>query len=85
MGSVVAVHGSTFLDARSGRTPRFAAIPEGQGKTGTSALNHRQKETPRQEQEEIESKWLLRLAVAFVELASLAISQGRIGRAQMPH
>ena len=85
MGSVVAVHRSSFLDARSGLTPRFAAIPEGQGKTGTSALNHRQKETPRQEQEEIESKWLLHLAVVFVELASLAISQGRIGRAQMPH
>ena len=85
MGSVVAAHGSISLDARSRRKPRFAAIPEGHGKTGTSVLNHRQKETPRQEQEEIESKWLLRLAVVFVEPASLAISQGRIGRAQMPH
>ena len=52
MGSVVEVHGSTFLDARSRLKPRFAAIPEGHGKTGTSALNHRQKETPRQEQGE---------------------------------
>ena len=85
MGSVVGVHGSTFLDARSGRKPRFAAIPEGHGKTGTSALNHRQKETPRQEQGGEERNWLLRLAVVFVELASLAISQCRIGRAQMPH
>ena len=45
-------HGSTFLDARSRRTTRFTAIPERHGKTGTSALNYRQKETPRQEQGE---------------------------------
>ena len=85
MGSVVAAHGSISLDALSRRTPRFAAIPEGQGKTGTSVLNHRQKETPPPRAGGEERKWLLRSAVVFVELASLAISQGRIGRAQMPH
>ena len=52
MGGLVEVHGSTFFDARSRRKPRFAAIPEGHGNTGTSALNHRQKETPRQQQGE---------------------------------
>ena len=50
--SMVDAHRSISLDALSRRKPRFAAIPEGHGKTATSALNHRQKEPPRQEQGE---------------------------------
>ena len=53
-------------------------------KTGTSALNHGQKETPAVGRGE-ERKWRVRSAVVFVELASLAISQGWICRAKMPH
>ena len=50
--SMVDAHRSISLDALSRRKPRFAAIPECHGKTRPSELNHRQKETPRQEQGE---------------------------------